>query len=167
MATIEHELGCVADAELWAMRTSARKSLVGYARERMAAQVAALAMKPDEAAAMCRCLDPDTLTLGFARRFATYKRPGMLLHDRDRLVRILTNRDRPVQLVMAGKAHPADEAGQEVIKAWIEFMRRSEVRGRVIFFPTTICSWRSGSCKAATCGSTRRDARGRRAEPAE
>ena len=135
MATIEHELGCVADAELWAMRTSARKSLVGYARERMAAQVAALAMKPDEAAAMCRCLDPDTLTLGFARRFATYKRPGMLLHDRDRLVRILTNRDRPVQLVMAGKAHPADEAGQEVIKAWIEFMRRPEVRGRVIFFP--------------------------------
>jgi starch phosphorylase len=135
MATIEHELGCVADAELWAMRTSARKSLVGYARERMAAQVASLAMKPDEAAAMCRCLDPDTLTLGFARRFATYKRPGMLLHDRDRLVRILTNRDRPVQLVMAGKAHPADEAGQEVIKAWIEFMRRPEVRGRVIFFP--------------------------------
>jgi glycogen phosphorylase len=135
MATIEHELGCVADAELWAMRTSARKSLVGYARERMAAQVASLAMKPDEAAAMCRCLDPDTLTLGFARRFATYKRPGMLLHDRDRLVRILTNRDRPDQLVMAGKAHPADEAGQEVIKAWIEFMRRPEVRGRVIFFP--------------------------------
>jgi glycogen phosphorylase len=126
MATIEHQLECVADAELWAMRTSARKSLVGYARERMVAQVAALAMKPDEAATMCRCLNPDTLTLGFARRFATYKRPGMLLHDRDRLVRILTNRDRPVQLVMAGKAHPADQAGQEVIKA---------VRGRVIFFP--------------------------------
>ncbi len=135
MATIEHELERVADAELWTMRTSARKSLVGYARERMAAQVASLAMKPDEAATMCRCLDPDTLTLGFARRFATYKRPGMLLHDRDRLVRILTNRDRPVQLVMAGKAHPADQAGQEVIKAWIEFMRRPEVRGRVIFFP--------------------------------
>jgi glucan phosphorylase len=76
-----------------------------------------------------------TLTLGFARRFASYKRPGMPLHDRDRLVRILTNRDRPVQLVMAGKTHPADQAGQEVIKTWIEFMRRPEVRGRAIFFP--------------------------------
>jgi starch phosphorylase len=134
MDTIEHDLARVADAELWAMRTHARKSLVGYARERVAAQVASMGMKPDEAAVMCRCLDPDALTIGFARRFATYKRPGMLLHDRDRLIRMLTDRDRPVQLVIAGKAHPADQAGQEIIKAWIEFMRRPEVRGRVIFF---------------------------------
>ena len=135
MDSIEQNLACVADAELWAMRTSARKSLVSYARERVAPQVAAMAMEPDQAAVMCRCLDPDTLTIGFARRFATYKRPGMLLHDPDRLVRILTNRARPVQLVIAGKAHPADDAGQEIIKAWIEFMRRPEVCGRVFFFP--------------------------------
>jgi len=135
MGTIEQDLACVADAELWAMRTSARKSLVGYARERVAQQVASMAMEPDQAAVMCGCLDPDTLTVGFARRFATYKRPGMLLHDPDRLVRMLTDRDRPVQLVIAGKAHPADQAGQEMIKAWIEFMRRPEVCGRVVFFP--------------------------------
>jgi len=135
MDTVEQDLARVADAELWAMRTSARKSLVGYARERVAPQVISMAMDPDQTAVMCRCLDPDTLTIGFARRFATYKRPGMLLHDPERLARILTNRDRPVQLVMAGKAHAADQAGQEIIKAWIEFMRRPEVCGRVIFFP--------------------------------
>ncbi len=132
MDSTEHDLARVADAELWAMRSDARRRFVGYARERVAVQVASMAMKPDEAAVLCRCLDPDALTIGFARRFATYKRPGMLLHDRDRLIRILTDRDRPVQLVIAGKAHPADQAGQEVIKDWIEFMRRPEVCGRVL-----------------------------------
>jgi len=135
MDTVEQDLARVADTALWAMRTHARKSLVSYARERMAPQLVSMAMKPDQAAVMCRCLDPDALTVGFARRFATYKRPGMLLHDRDRLIRILTDRDRPVQLVIAGKAHPADQAGQEMIRAWIEFMRRPEVCGRVVFFP--------------------------------
>ena len=135
MDTIEQDLAGVADAELWAMRARARQSLVSYARERVPREIASMAMEPDQAAEMCRCLDPDTLTIGFARRFATYKRPGMLLHDRDRLVRILTDRDRPVQLVIAGKAHPADQAGQDIIKAWIEFMRRPEVCGRVFFFP--------------------------------
>lgn len=135
METIEQDVACASDAELWTMRTSARKSLVNYARERMAQQVACMAMEADQAAAMCRCLDLHTLTIGFARRFATYKRPGMLLHDPDRLVQILTNPDRPVQLVIAGKAHPADQAGQELIKAWIEFTRRPEVCGRVVFFP--------------------------------
>jgi starch phosphorylase len=89
----------------------------------------------DEAAALCGCLEPDTLTLGFARRFATYKRPNLLLHDPDRLLRLLSDRERPVQLVMAGKAHPADQAGQDLIKEWIRFVRRPEVRGRVIFLP--------------------------------
>jgi starch phosphorylase len=134
MDTIEQDLARATDADLWATRISARKGLVTYARERMARQVESMAMAADQVAVMCGCLDPDTLTLGFARRFATYKRPGMLLHDPERLVRILTDRDRPVQLIMAGKAHPADQAGQEIIKAWIEFMRRPEVCGSVIFF---------------------------------
>ena len=134
MESIEQDLACVSDAELWAMRTSARKSFVHYARERMARQVASMALPQDEAAAMCRCLDPDILTIGFARRFASYKRPGMLLHDPDRLIRILRDRARPVQLVIAGKAHPADGAGQALVRAWIAFMRRPEVCGRAIFF---------------------------------
>jgi starch phosphorylase len=71
--------------------------------------------------------------LGFARRFATYKRPNLLLHDRDRLVRILTNRERPVQLILAGKAHPQDYAGQAMIREWHEFIHRADVYGHVVF----------------------------------
>ena len=77
--------------------------------------------------------DPKTLTLGFARRFATYKRPNLLLHDPARFLRILSNPDRPVQLVLAGKAHPADRAGQALIQEWIHFARRPEVRPHVVF----------------------------------
>jgi starch phosphorylase len=117
------------------MRAAGRKALVAYVRERMASHVASWDAAADEAAAVCACLDPDTLTLGFARRFATYKRPNMLLHDPGRLLRLLSNRERPVQLVMAGKAHPADEAGQDMIRAWIRFTRRPEAQGRVIFLP--------------------------------
>ena len=135
LETIERDLQAASDAELWALRTAARKVLVDYARERIARQVASMDLAPAEAAAISACLDPAALTLGFARRFATYKRPNLLLRDPDRLVRILTNRERPVQLVIAGKAHPADRPGQELIRAWIQFIRRPEVHGRVIFIP--------------------------------
>jgi starch phosphorylase len=73
------------------------------------------------------------LTLGFARRFATYKRPNLLLHDPERLLRLLSNPQRPVQLIIAGKAHPADQAGQALIQEWIQFIRQPEVRPHAIF----------------------------------
>jgi trehalose 6-phosphate phosphatase len=73
------------------------------------------------------------LTLGFARRFATYKRPSLLLHDPERLLRLLTNPQRPVQLIITGKAHPADSAGQALIQEWTHFIRRLEARPQVIF----------------------------------
>jgi len=73
------------------------------------------------------------LTLGFARRFATYKRPNLLLHDTERLVRLLSNPRCPVQLILAGKAHPQDIPGQELIKEWKNFIKRPEVQGRVVF----------------------------------
>ena len=133
--TIEARVARASDEELWAMRSDGRKALIAYVRERMASQAASWDATPDETAAICACLEPDALTLGFARRFTTYKRPAMLLHDPGRLLRLLSSRDRPVQLVLAGKAHPADQAGQEMIKAWIHFTRRPEVRGRVIFLP--------------------------------
>jgi starch phosphorylase len=101
----------------------------------MASQAASWDVGADEAAALCACLAPGTLTVGFARRFATYKRPNLLLRDPDRLIRLLSDPERPVQLVMAGKAHPADQPGQELIQAWIRFIRRPEVQGRVIFLP--------------------------------
>jgi starch phosphorylase len=78
-------------------------------------------------------LDPETLTLGFARRFAAYKRPNLLLHDAQRLVYILTHSEQPVQLVLAGTAHPQDRQAQDMIRQWIEFVYRPEVRSRVVF----------------------------------
>jgi starch phosphorylase len=75
----------------------------------------------------------DVLTIGFARRFATYKRPDLLLHDPERLVRLLTNSQRPVQLILAGKAHPEDMPGQALIKRWNNFIKRPEVRSRLVF----------------------------------
>jgi starch phosphorylase len=125
----------VSDDDLWALRTAARADLVDYARERMAQQVALMGLAKDEAAMFGASLNPTTLTLGFARRFAAYKRPNLLLHDQGRLIRILTNEERPVQLVIAGKAHPADRQGQDLIRTWIAFIQRPEVRGRVIFIP--------------------------------
>ena len=77
--------------------------------------------------------DPNALTLGFARRFATYKRPNLLLHDPERLLRLLINPQRPVQLILAGKAHPADQAGQALIKEWTHFIHQPEVSRHVIF----------------------------------
>ncbi len=83
---------------------------------------------PEELSVVQQIFDGDTLTLGFARRFATYKRPNLLLHNSDRLLRILTNPRRPVQLVIAGKAHPADQPGQLMIQEWTRFIRRPETR---------------------------------------
>ncbi len=123
----------VPDARLWQLRNSARKSLVEYARRRLSQQLAASAASGEEVEEANRLFDPDTLTLGFARRFATYKRPNLLLHDPARLLRLLTNPRYPVQLIIAGKAHPADAPGQKLIQEWIQFIRRPETRRHAIF----------------------------------
>ena len=128
-----HELRRVSDADLWKFRTAAGNSLVEYARERLARQLTASGASPDAVAEVRRLFDPNALTLGFARRFATYKRPNLLLHDRDRLLRLLSDPERPVQLILAGKAHPADEPGKALIHEWIDFIRRPEVRPHVVF----------------------------------
>ena len=131
--TLEQDIRRVSDARLWQFRTAASKSLVEYARERLSRDMAATGAPPDEVEAAKHLFDPNALTLGFARRFATYKRPNLLLHDPQRLLRILSNTQRPVQLIMAGKAHPADQAGQDLIQEWIHFIRRPETRPHVIF----------------------------------
>jgi starch phosphorylase len=133
LTTIERDISSASDDELWALRTKARRALVDYTRERMAQQVSSMGLPSAEASPMGGALDPSALTLGFARRFATYKRPNLLLHDPTRLQRILTSQDRPVQLVIAGKAHPDDRSGQELIRTWIQFIRRSEVCEHAIF----------------------------------
>jgi len=131
--SIGHDIRALSDSALWQFRSAARTSLVEYARVRLSRQLAASGEQP-EAVEMAKGLfDPNVLTLGFARRFATYKRPNLLLHDPERLLNLLTNSQRPVQLILAGKAHPADLAGQWLIKEWIQFCRRPEVRPHVIF----------------------------------
>jgi starch phosphorylase len=131
--TLEQDIRCVSDARLWQFRTAASKSLVQYARERLSLEMARAGAPPEEVEAAKHLFDPNALTLGFARRFATYKRPNLLLYDPQRLLRLLTHSQRPVQLIMAGKAHPADQAGQALIQEWIHFIRRPETRPHVIF----------------------------------
>ncbi len=135
MEAVGPDLRRVADTDLWALRAANRKALVEYARERMPGELASTGAAPEQVLRMRQALDPNTLTLGFARRFAAYKRPTLLLHSPERLLRILADPDRPVQLIIAGKAHPADETGQAMIADWVRFSRRPEVEGRVIFIP--------------------------------
>lgn len=130
--TLQAAVRGIPDADLWKLRQSSRRVLVEQVRERYARELALFGVsKGDEAGGAV--LDPEVLTLGFARRFTAYKRPTLLLHDSERLVRMLNNADRPVQLILAGKAHPADLEGQEMIREWIRFTRRTDVRGRAIF----------------------------------
>jgi starch phosphorylase len=130
---LETDLRKVSDSDLWQLRADCRKALVRYVRRRHARQLADRGVSPNDVELASQALDTGTLTLGFARRFATYKRPNLLLRDPARLLRILENRDRPVQLVLAGKAHPQDIEGQNMIRAWIEFSGRPEASSRVVF----------------------------------
>ena len=123
----------VSNAELWHFRTAASQTFVTYVREHLARQMAASGTSLAEMEEAQHLFDPKVLTLGFARRFATYKRPNLLLHDPARLLRLLTNPERPVQLILAGKAHPADLAGQALIQQWVQFIRQPQVRQHVIF----------------------------------
>ncbi len=131
--TLEQDIRRVSNASLWKFRTAASTVLVEYARERLSRELATSGASPEAVDAAQHLFDPNTLTLGFARRFASYKRPNLLLHDPERLLRLLSNPQRPVQLIIAGKAHPADVAGQALIQQWIHFIRRLELRPHVIF----------------------------------
>ncbi|MGO9482702.1 MAG: alpha-glucan family phosphorylase [Candidatus Kryptoniota bacterium] len=133
MKTMAHDISRVSDDSLWKFRTASTNSLVNYARERFSRQLTSSGASADTIEHAKHLFDPNTLTLGFARRFATYKRPNLLLHDPERLLRLLTNPERPVQLIIAGKAHPADQAGQDLIREWINFIRRPEALPHVIF----------------------------------
>ena len=130
---LEQDIRRVSDADLWQFRTATSKSLIDYARQRLARHFAAAGASTETVEQAKHLFDPNALTLGFARRFATYKRPNLLLHDPARLLRLLSNLQRPVQLIIAGKAHPADQAGQVLIQQWIQFIRRPEVRAHAIF----------------------------------
>lgn len=123
----------VSDEELWRTHERRRERLVIFARDRI--KRAARRAGASEASLLRAedALSPDTLTLSFARRFATYKRGNLLLRDPDRLIRLVTNKDFPVQMIFAGKAHPHDLPGKDLIKEIVHFSRREEVMNRIVF----------------------------------
>ncbi|MCS5562004.1 MAG: alpha-glucan family phosphorylase [Marinobacter nauticus] len=121
------------DHDLWQMRRNQRHRLVYYLRARLQSQHCEHNYGNSEEAACGLLLDTESLTLGFARRFTNYKRPDLLLTDPERLIRLLSNRDRPLQIVLAGKAHPHDNEGKDIIKRWKQFTRLPEVEGRAVF----------------------------------
>jgi glycogen phosphorylase len=130
---LENPIRKVKDKSLWQLRNNSRQLLVDYTRTRLTRQLAASGLPEEELGNIQTFLNPDALTLGFARRFATYKRTNLLLTDPARLLKILTNPARPVQLIIAGKAHPQDIQGQALIRQWIQFIRQPDVRPHVVF----------------------------------
>jgi starch phosphorylase len=133
METLGRNIYRIADARLWQLRTATTESLIEYVRKRLSRQLEASGASIEEVEGAKHIFDAHALTMGFARRFASYKRPNLLLHDPERLLGILTDPERPVQLIIAGKAHPADPAGQALIQEWTHFIRRPEAHPRVVF----------------------------------
>jgi starch phosphorylase len=123
----------IPDAELWRTHERCRERLVALCRARLKAQLQRRGASPAEVRGADEILDPDALTIGFARRFATYKRGDLLFRETERLARIVNDSKRPVQLVFAGKAHPKDAGGKELIARVAQMARRPEFRKRVVF----------------------------------
>jgi glycogen phosphorylase len=123
----------LSDEALWAMTGGERHGFIRGVRVRLNQQLGARGHPPEIIAQAHQVLDPNILTLGFARRFTGYKRPDLLLHDPARLSRLLNDPVRPVQLVMAGKAHPADDGGKRMIREWIDLAQQPQFRHRVVF----------------------------------
>ena len=132
-ASIWQRVDLIPDAELWRSHERLREMLVAFARRRLRQQMIARGAPPAEVHSAEEVLDPEALTLGFARRFATYKRAVLMFRDAERLKRILLNPERPVQLIIAGKAHPKDEAGKELIKRVVQFAKQPELRHKIVF----------------------------------
>lgn len=123
----------ISDAQLWQMAAQERAHLVDYIRQRLKHKWRNESTPPSCAITNPLLLDPNILTLGFARRFAEYKRTDLLLRDPERLVRLLCNSQYPVQLIVAGKAHPADNSGKQALQRWHQFIQRPEVAKHVVF----------------------------------
>ena len=138
----------IPDQELWRVHEIRRERLVHCARHRLAAQILQRGGVDAEISQAGEVLNPGVLTIGFSRRFATYKRATLLLRDLGRLKRLLLDAKRPVQILLAGKAHPHDNEGKELIQQIVRFVRDTEVRQNVVF----LCRWRVAWFRAPTCG---------------
>jgi starch phosphorylase len=125
----------IPDEELWATKRALRSTLVQDARSRLRKSWQQRGAAAAELGWIDEVLDPDVLTIGFARRVPSYKRLTLMLHDRERLTRLLTDPDRPIQLVIAGKSHPADEGGKQMIQEIVRYADEAGVRHRIVFLP--------------------------------
>ncbi len=123
----------IPDAELWTVRRHLKRKLIAYCRERARQQWYSGTVHPVQVVAAGALLDPYVLTIGFARRFATYKRASLILHNMDRLLSILNQPNRPVQIMFAGKSHPADEPGKLLIQEVYRSVKNANNGGRLVF----------------------------------
>jgi starch phosphorylase len=121
------------DEELWAVRRHLKRKLAAFARERARAHWLTARRHPVQIVADGALLDPYMLTIGFARRFATYKRGALIMRDPERLMRLINNVERPVQIIFAGKAHPMDEPGKLIIQHVYRTLKKAEYGGRIVF----------------------------------
>ena len=128
-----HAIYNVPDAEIWETRMALKKKLVNYIREKFAATWLKNQGDPSRVVALLDSITPNALYIGFCRRFATYKRAHLLFTDLERLSKIVNNPERPVKFIFSGKAHPADGAGQGLIKRIFEISQRPEFLGKIIF----------------------------------
>jgi starch phosphorylase len=127
------EISRLRDAELWSFRAEERKSLIDYVRLRLIRQLQEHGSDAEKIQKAGHVLDPKALTIGFARRFASYKRPNLLLRDADRFARILKDSKRPIQFIVAGKAHPKDDEGKRMVKEMAQFASRPDLLDSVVF----------------------------------
>ncbi|WP_346862651.1 alpha-glucan family phosphorylase [uncultured Draconibacterium sp.] len=123
----------VPDAEIWELRKKLRQKMINYIKQRFSDNWIKRSENPKLITEVMGKLNPNTLTIGFARRFATYKRAHLLFRNLDNLSKIVNNPERPVQFIFAGKAHPADKAGQDLIKHIVEVSKMPEFRGKILF----------------------------------
>ncbi|MDD2403909.1 MAG: glycosyltransferase family 1 protein [Lentisphaerae bacterium] len=130
---LEAGIDMIPDEELWMSHELCRHSMVRHARRNLQNQFKSRHLFDRTNLSVKNALDPDILTIGFARRFATYKRANLLFRDPARLEALVNNPDRPVQFIFAGKAHPADDPGKEMIRQVLQFAQRPGVRNRVVF----------------------------------
>jgi starch phosphorylase len=137
----------IPDEELWRVHERRRQRLVNFCRARVRAQMEQRGALPSELREAAEILDPGILTIGFARRMATYKRATLLLKDLKRLAQILTNKERPAQIIIAGKAHPEDTPAKELIREVIHFSRDKDVKRRFVFledYDMNVARWMVG-----------------------
>ena len=133
LETIEQDILSVSDEDLWQLRSRSRTNLINYTRKRFEQQLAVSGQPPETIEMAKQIFNTNTLTLGFARRFVSYKRPNLLLYDQERLIRLLTHPQHPVQLIMAGKAPPFDDSGKAIIQQWGQFIQQHNLFSHVVF----------------------------------